>query len=161
MKKLILVRHAKSSWKYNLDDINRPLKNRGVNDAIRVSNVFKACNFNVDKVYSSPAKRAKQTCEIFSETVERLGGLVQVIDELYDFSGHNLLNFIKLMKDEYSDVMIFGHNHAMTAFANSFGSEYIDNVPTCGLVVFEFDIDSWIDLKPGKTVKIVLPKDLR
>jgi len=161
MKKLILVRHAKSSWKYNLGDIDRPLKSRGVIDAYNVSKEFKTSSFNVDVVYSSPAARAKKTSEIFSETIGMLGDRTEIVDKLYDFGGENLVNFIKLIDNKYDDVMIFGHNHAMTAFANDFGSIYIDNVPTCGLVVIEFDINTWVDLKPGKTIKIIFPKELR
>lgn len=161
MKKLILIRHAKSSWKYNLGDIDRPLKRRGITDAYNVSKEFKTSSFNVDVVYSSPAARAKKTCEMFSETIEMLGDKTEIVDTLYDFGGENLVNFIKLIDNKYDDVMIFGHNHAMTAFANDFGSIYIDNVPTCGLVVIEFDINAWVDLKPGNTIKIIFPKELR
>ncbi len=57
--------------------------------------------------------------------------------------------------------MVFGHNYAMTNFVNTYGDSYIDNLPTSGLVIFDFDIDSWKDLKPGKTVEIMIPKNLR
>ena len=57
--------------------------------------------------------------------------------------------------------MIFGHNYAMTYFTNTYGDIYIDNLPTRGLVVSEFDIDNWKDLKPGRTVEIIIPKNLR
>lgn len=161
MKKLILVRHAKSSWKYNLGDIERPLKKRGINDANNVSNEFKISGFDVDKVYCSPAQRAKSTSEVFSKNIAILKIKTEIVDILYDFGGQNLINFIKLIQDEYKSVMIFGHNHAITAFVNTFGSIYIENVPTCGLVVIEFDINSWADLKPGVTIKKIFPKALR
>lgn len=161
MKNLILVRHAKSSWKHNLSDVERPLKSRGIIDAYNVSKEFKTSGINVDVVYSSPAERAKKTCEIFSETISTLGEKTDTVDDLYDFGGDKLTNFIKLIDDKYNNVMIFGHNHAMTAFANTFGSIYIDNVPTCGLVVLELDINTWVDLKPGTTIKIIFPKELR
>ena len=96
MKNLILVRHAKSSWKHNLSDVERPLKSRGIIDAYNVSKEFKTSGINVDVVYSSPAERAKKTCEIFSETISSLGERTEIVDDLYDFGGEKLTNFIKL-----------------------------------------------------------------
>jgi phosphohistidine phosphatase len=57
--------------------------------------------------------------------------------------------------------MVFGHNHAITAFVNAYGSVYIDNVPTCGVVIIDFDINNWKDLNKGKTVKTLFPRDLK
>ena len=57
--------------------------------------------------------------------------------------------------------MVFGHNNAMTFFANNFGSTFINNVPTCGFTHIEFDIDSWKDLNKGKTIQTVFPKQLK
>ncbi|WP_375234981.1 histidine phosphatase family protein, partial [Winogradskyella sp.] len=54
-KKLILIRHAKSSWKYDVSDIDRPLKKRGVTDASIISKAFKEKEYTVNKIYSSPA----------------------------------------------------------------------------------------------------------
>jgi phosphohistidine phosphatase len=58
MKTLILVRHAKSSWKYDVEDVNRPLKNRGITDANLVSRAFNNRKLSIDNVFSSPANRA-------------------------------------------------------------------------------------------------------
>jgi phosphohistidine phosphatase len=56
--------------------------------------------------------------------------------------------------------MIFGHNHAFTSIVNTFGNSYIENVPTSGLVMLEFNINNWQDLTHGKTALILFPKDL-
>ena len=57
--------------------------------------------------------------------------------------------------------MVFGHNHAITHFVNKFGDKFIDNVPTCGVVIIEFDIDEWRNIKKGKTVKTIFPREFR
>ena len=57
--------------------------------------------------------------------------------------------------------MLFGHNYAITAFVNTYGDKYIDNVPTSGLVAIEFDMDHWNELKPGKTLITLFPRDLK
>ena len=161
MKKLIIIRHGKSSWKHDIGDIDRPLKNRGMADVILVSNEFKTMKLIPEIVFSSPAKRAFDTCKLFLKNLDLSYNKVNVSSQLYDFSGSNLINFIKSIDNNYKSVMIFGHNHAMTSFTNTYGDIYIDNLPTSGLVIFEFDIDNWKDLKPGETVKIIIPKDLR
>ena len=161
MKKLTLVRHGKSSWEYNVKDRDRPLKIRGQNDAKLVSNQFLLTN-NVPKaIFSSPANRALSTCKIFVDSFNLSENAIHVVEELYDFGGENVINFIKNLSDDYDDVMIFGHNHAFTSISNIFGSHYIDNLPTSGLVKMNFEINSWKDLKKGITELIILPKELR
>ena len=77
------------------------------------------------------------------------------------FQGENLLQVIKNCDDTVNNLMVFGHNHAITAFVNTYGDKFIDNVPTCGVVIIEFNINNWKDLKKGKTVKTLFPKDLK
>ena len=57
--------------------------------------------------------------------------------------------------------MIFGHNHAFTSISNIFGTAYMDNLPTSGLVKIDFEIEDWKDLKKGVTKLIIIPKELR
>ncbi|NJX15443.1 SixA phosphatase family protein [Tamlana crocina] len=161
MKELILVRHAKSSWEYDVIDHERPLKKRGFNDANLVSNHLKNENFNIDLVISSDAVRAKTTAEIFIENLNISNDIVQFEHNLYDFSGELLTQVIKNCNDAVDRLMVFGHNHAITAFVNTFGDKYIVNVPTTGTVILQFDINSWDDLKLGKTIMTIFPKDLK
>ncbi len=161
MKKLILVRHGKSSWEYSVGDKDRPLLERGINDAKLVSSSFVAKRGEIEAIFSSPANRALHTCMIF---VRELGFPLhkfQVSDLLYDFSGDYILEFIKELDNDLEKVMIFGHNHAFTHIANSLGNTYIENVPTSGLVELEFDIDDWSKITKGTTVQAIFPKQLR
>ena len=81
-------------------------------------------------------------------------------DDLYDFSGDCLIRVIKNCNDTVDELMIFGHNNAITNFVNSYGDISIDNVPTCGVTIISFEIDRWKDLKRGRTIKTLFPRDL-
>lgn len=161
MKKLILVRHGKSSWDYQVDDKDRPLKERGITDAHRVANVLREKNYKIDFCYSSPANRALHTCLIFLRTLRFDFNNFKITDELYDFSGEAAFKFLKSLSDDLSTVMIFGHNYAFTTLVNMLGDDYLENLPTSGMAILEFNINNWTDLKKGNTKAIVLPKELR
>lgn len=161
MKKIIIVRHAKSSWKYNVTDHDRPLSRRGINDAGLVSRALKKSVQNIDLVVCSDANRAKTTAHIFIENLSIDAQIFKLNHDLYDFSGNALVSVIKACDNSVNNLMLFGHNHAITAFVNVYGDIFIDNVPTCGVVVVEFDITNWKDLKKGKTLKTSFPRDLK
>lgn len=161
MKNLILVRHAKSSWDYNLSDINRPLEKRGVSDAQSVSMEFKKQTVHFEKVFSSPANRALTTCKIFLNALDISENSLIIKEQLYDFSGEKVVDFIGSIDDNLNSIMIFGHNYAFTSITNRFGSIFIDNLPTSGLVWLQFEIDKWTDIKYGTTKLILKPKDFK
>ena len=161
MKTIILVRHAKSSWGNNLSDRLRPLKNRGLKDANLVSNAFYELGYFPEKYYSSPAKRAIETSKIFLKTLKIEESNLTIIEDLYDFSGNSVINFIKSIDNTTNSVMIFGHNHAFTSISNIFGNIFIDNLPTSGLVKLTFEINNWNDLKKGSTELTIIPKELK
>lgn len=161
MKTLILIRHGKSSWEHDLPDKKRPLKTRGINDAHLVSNEFKTRLIRQDLVLSSPAVRAFSTCEIFRKNLKISDVSVKVNEDLYDFQGEKLIKVIKNLDNNYDNVMIFGHNHAFTSICNIFGNRFIENLPTTGLAVIQFDCKSWQDIKNGQTIATIFPKDLK
>ncbi|MDO6820448.1 histidine phosphatase family protein [Zobellia sp. 1_MG-2023] len=161
MKTLIMVRHGKSSWDYSVSDKDRPLQERGVNDALLVSSKFNSQAENIDAVFSSPANRALHTAMIFTRQLSISLSLVQITNELYDFSGESVFDFISNLDDSLDSVMIFGHNHAFTHVANSLGNTYIDNVTTSGLVQLNFPVNSWNSVTKGTTKQTIFPKDLR
>ena len=161
MKEIIFVRHAKSSWEFDLPDNLRPLKSRGITDANLVAEEFLKYKFRPQKIFSSPATRARKTCEIFVGKSEFDFNDIEIIDDLYDFGGSSVINFIKSLDESLDKIMIFGHNHAFTSIANSFGSEYIENVPTSGLFKLDFNVNSWSELNQGVTALTIFPRDLK
>lgn len=161
MKKLLIIRHGKSSWDYDVNDKDRPLNNRGINDAILVSKHLINKVKDVDFVYSSPAIRALHTCMIFLRNLDLDLSRFLITKNLYDFSGLEVKNFIKSLNNDYKTVMIFGHNHAFTSISNIFGDQYIENLPTSGFVEIHFEVDSWEKVEDGRSKLIVFPKHLK
>ena len=161
MKTLILVRHGKSSWDYNVSDKDRPLKERGINDAHLVSNRLKEKGTTIDYVYASPANRALHTAMIFLRNLDYGFQGFEIKDDLYDFSGEHLKRFVHAINDAYQTVLIFGHNYAFTTMANAWGDKYIDNVPTSGLVHIDFKENSWKRISKGNTKLTLFPKQLK
>ncbi|MDW5289382.1 phosphoglycerate mutase family protein [Formosa sp. PL04] len=162
MKKVIIIRHAKSSWKYNVDDMHRPLRAIGVRNTIKICERFKEVSeISLKNVFSSPAKRALDTCRIFVENYNSDDKIeIDVVDELYDFEGAKLHHFIKSIHDNLDTIFVFGHNNALTSFVNKYANVYVLNVPTSGLVILEFDIDKWADLRPGILKLKLFPKEI-
>jgi len=161
MKKLILVRHAKSSWKHDVIDHERPLNSRGLQDADLVSQHLKSSNISPNLVLSSDAYRAKKTAEIFISNLGINPKLLRFNHSLYDFSGELLTDVIKSCDSNVDVLMVFGHNHAITDFVNTFGDQFIENVPTSGVVSIEFNINKWTLLEKGHITNTVFPKHLK
>ena len=161
MKNLILIRHAKSSWDAPLKDIDRPLEKRGIKDAHLVATNSISFVPKTFLIYSSPAKRASETAIIFAQTISYPLEDIIFKDQLYTFDENQLEDFIKNLNNINENVIIFGHNEAITNFVNKFGDVLIDNVTTSGFVSIKFDTNNWNTLTKGKTTKIIFPKDLK
>ncbi|MEZ4797652.1 MAG: histidine phosphatase family protein [Flavobacteriaceae bacterium] len=161
MKKLVFIRHGKSSWEYPVLDVERPLKSRGITDASIVCDEFLKYSFKPDLVVSSPAKRAYNICKIFTKKMEISSQKIQINPTIYDFEGSKTADFIKTLDNNYQNVMLFGHNFAFTNLVNRLGNRYIENLPTSGLVLINFDVDSWQEVNSGITEMIIFPSDLK
>ncbi|AWA30894.1 histidine phosphatase family protein [Flavobacterium magnum] len=160
MKNLILIRHAKSNWDDPVSDKQRTLTVNGLRDATLVAQHIKSHLPKKYQVWSSDAHRAVGTARafaiVFRENVE-----IDFSEDLYTFDALKLESIVRSIPDDYDCVIIFGHNEAITDFVNTFGSIFIDNVPTAGFVSIKFDTDSWQHISKGVTDKTVFPRDLR
>lgn len=161
MKKLILVRHGKSSWENNLPDEKRPLKKRGYTDAELIINAFKLYANKPIKLISSKAVRALETAKLFKKRLSVADENFEIIERLYTFDEDELLSVIKEQDDAEDKLMVFGHNPAMTVLVNLLGDKAIDNLPTTGLVVIDFDVNSWKEIKKGKTLLNLFPRTFK
>jgi phosphohistidine phosphatase len=161
MKNLIIVRHAKSSWEEPLRDKERPLTKRGIKDANLVSSEINKLMPKTYSIWSSTAKRAVDTAQIFAQNLSYPIECIIYNDDLYTFSDKKLEKIIKNFSNALDTVILFGHNDAITNFVNKFGDVDIENVPTSGFVSLEFDTDDWKNIKKGKIKIVIFPKDLR
>lgn len=161
MKNLILVRHAKSSWELPLQDIDRPLLHRGIEDAHIVASAIVNYIPTSFLFWSSVAKRAVDTALIFAKTISFPIENIVYKDDLYTFDENQLEKVIKSCDNHYESVILFGHNEAITNFVNKFGDRFVSNVPTSGFVALQFEVDYWNKIDTGKIKKIIFPKDLK
>jgi phosphohistidine phosphatase len=161
MKQLVIIRHAKSSWETPLNDIDRPLTVKGLQDAHLVSLAIVNQIPKSFMIWSSIAKRAAETAVVFSQNVSYPIESISFREDLYTFDEKVLEKVIKTCSDECNCLLVFGHNEAITNFVNKFGSVFIENVATCGFVNIIFDTKRWKDISKGTTQNIIFPKDLK
>lgn len=165
MKTVYLIRHAKSSWDDpDLSDLQRPLNERGKRDAPRMGKRLKEKDLHPDVVLSSPAKRALSTAKRICNEIGFPKENVRTDRRLYHADEEGILSVIHEVKDKHDLIFIFGHNPGLTDFVNVVAQEdttrFIENVPTCGVAAFTFDVDSWskIEWKTGKMILYDFPK---
>ncbi len=161
MKRLILIRHAKSSWQAPLRDFDRPLMKNGILDAHLVSTNIINHLPKTFLLWSSSAKRAAETALIFAQNISFPIESIHFKDELYTFDDRKLEKVVKSCSNSFDNLILFGHNEAVTNFVNKFGNIFIDNVSTSGFVSLAFETNDWNNLENGKTLKVIFPKDLK
>lgn len=143
MKKLILVRHAKSDWPEETDDFDRPLADKGLEEAMNMSRFMKNNNISIDYLVSSPAVRALNTCKIFNQAYQLNIG---TDEKLYNPSENNFHSVIYDLDDSHDSVAFFSHNNGISNFANSISND-IFHFPTCGVAGFEIECNSWAEFE--------------
>jgi phosphohistidine phosphatase len=161
MKNLILIRHAKSSWEAPLKDKDRPLSKRGINDAHLMAANIEEYLPKSYVVWSSTAQRAKNTAVIFAETLSIPHDTIVFRDDLYTFDEKNLEETVKSCNNQFDNLILFGHNGAITNFVNSFGNRAVKNVPTAGFVSLSFNESDWNNITKGTTETVLFPSDLK
>jgi len=161
MKRLILVRHAKSSWKdHTLSDFDRPLNNRGKSDAPEMGNRLKKANVKPDLIISSPAKRAIKTARIIASEIGYPEKEIKQDKSIYEGYPEEIMEVIQRVHDSIDSVMVFGHNPSFTMLANHLSNQRVENLPTCAVFCLDFDIPSWkkVGEGNGKLVFFEFPK---
>lgn len=150
MKNLYLIRHAKSDWSdESISDFERGLNKRGKKAIITMANALKEKKVMPDLILSSSAKRARLTAKGLAKEIGYTGK-IKYSDVLYMADPLDVVSMIKEIKDKYDDVCIVGHNPETTELAEMMLDDYIDNVPTLGIVALELPIKHWQTFKPEK-----------
>lgn len=145
MKTLFLIRHAKSSWgDFSLPDFDRPLNDRGKNDAPVMAKKLLAKYPVIDAFVSSPAKRAKKTGKLFCKEYGVPEDKIIFIDRLYLAPAHTFAEVVKTLNNKFDHVSIFAHNPGITDYANSLCEDAkVDDMPTCAIFAVEADTGDW------------------
>lgn len=160
MVRLLLIRHAKSSWQQpQLSDQQRPLNKRGRRDAPVMAEWLQQQQESLDVIYSSTAVRAISLAESIAA---QLGIRVCPAESLYTFSARELLAELQSLPDAERCVAVVAHNPALTELLNELASESISNVPTAAIAALDCDIDRWQQLSENRCTLDYLtgPKDL-
>lgn len=151
MKTLILIRHAKSSWDNSmLQDFERPLNDRGKEDAPKMAHRLKNKNINIDIFVSSPAKRAKKTAKIFMKEFGADEENLLLIPSLYEASVNDFYSVVEDLDNENKTVALFSHNPGITDFINSLDCSPVYNMPTCGVFALEIETKSWSEFRQAE-----------
>lgn len=144
MKKVFIVRHAKSDQSFFGNDFERPLNERGKHDAPLMAKRLHEKEKKIDALISSPAKRAKKTAEHFAEQLNMPKEDIIFISALYHASPEVFYEEIAALPDDLNTVAMFSHNPGITYFINSLGTAVqLDNMPTCGVFAVSADIKTW------------------
>jgi len=145
MKKLYIIRHAKSSWSnLILDDFDRPLNNRGKLNAVLIAKRLKEKKIPADMIISSPANRAKTTTNIIIKTIKYSKDIVFNKD-VYEATFDELHNILIDIDDDKKIVFLIGHNPGLNILAEYYVG-FKDNIPTSGVLEIEFNSDKWINI---------------
>lgn len=151
MKKLYLLRHAKSDWKEKYStDFDRTLAKRGKHDAPFMAALLRKMNYIPEVIISSPAVRAVSTAHFFLEEFGFSLDKLVVVSELYLASPGKILDVISSIDDKYSSALITGHNPGITEINNIISNNIVYDFPTCGIAGMESDITEWNDASTKK-----------
>jgi len=144
MKKLYIIRHAKSDWDdASLDDYDRPLNKRGERNAPFMGKVLSKKNIKPDLILSSPALRAITTAQLIAKEVNYEKAITpnQYIYEAYVTALQEIVQYIH---DSHETVFLVGHNPGVSALAYMLCG-LKESLPTCAVVEIQFDCHSWMD----------------
>ncbi len=171
MKRLILLRHAKSSWDDPVErDFDRPLNAKGMRAAETMGRHMREEGITFDRAIASPALRVVETLRSVSD------GLGEPIEPDWDrraylASNMTLLEIVQEADDSIETLLLSGHNSGLEDLilllvpesdADEARAAVEEKFPTCSLAVMAFDVDRWADIAPGtaRLERFVRPRDL-
>ncbi|MFN0191184.1 MAG: SixA phosphatase family protein [Aestuariivirga sp.] len=169
MRRLLLLRHAKSSWATpGLDDRDRPLTKRGEVAAKAIGKWIAEHGLVPEQILCSPAKRTRETWKFVAQNLKQAAP-VSYLEDIYDFgNGGKLIDAASNQPDTVGTLMIVGHNPSMERAAHRLSqlgdakliARMENKYPTAALAVIEFTSKSWSGIGQGTLRHFVRPKDL-
>ncbi|MGE4062974.1 MAG: histidine phosphatase family protein [Rhodospirillaceae bacterium] len=173
MKVVHLLRHAKSDWgDPALNDHERPLNKRGIKAAKAMARRLAAENFEIDAVFCSTAKRARETFGLLDLPLRKVA--LSFHDALYMVSPGELLAFIRRAPENAASIMLVGHNPATHELALALTARAApgqrqafaalkEKYPTGALCSIRFAVPHWRQVAPatGTLLRFLRPRDLK
>ena len=162
MKNLLLMRHAKSSWKdASLPDHQRPLNKRGKRDAPCMGEFLREQGITLDAILCSTAARAKATVEGFLQGYTFDGDLVY-INDLYHAGPETILIRLMQLPDNVDSAMVIAHNPGLDDFLDVV-CDAPEHMPTASVAYIQFPIERWAELhvvKRGELIHLWKPREI-
>ena len=159
MKKLYLIRHAKSLRDGITPDFVRPLNKRGKNDAKQMGKRLKTLGANADLIIASSARRTSKTAKIIAN---ELGykEKIKYTKKLYSCEIDDYMDEIAKIKNKYKSVFIIGHNDELAELCEYLSDTKLEHLPTCGVFAISFKAKKFSKIKPnsGKMIFFEYPK---
>ena len=170
MKRLTILRHAKSSWKdRELNDFDRPLNARGRKAARLMGHEMTERGMRFDSVLASPAFRIRETIDGVSEG-HQLPSPIRFEPRIYEARVSELMELIGTLPDEASSALLVCHNTSAERLVLKLAKDdkaglrkrVEDKFPTAGLAAIELPVDRWSEVQPdsGALVELIYPSDL-
>jgi len=162
MKEIYVLRHAKSSWdNSNLNDFERPLADRGISDAKKMSKFLKDMNLKIDKVLCSNAIRAKETFDLTADGFNFEIDKATYLDKLYFGDTTTIIQDLKELDESLNNILIVGHNPTLHYLVEILTNESINRFTTCNLATISHD-GEWVSLNSQQCSlkSLIRPKEL-
>jgi phosphohistidine phosphatase len=161
IRRLTLVRHAKSSWDYaELSDFERPLNTRGRRDAPAMARRLAGELEKPLRLVSSPALRAITTAHAFAGALGLDHTAIRIEPRIYEATRGALFAIAQELDDADTHVLLFGHNPGFTELAQLLAPCTFGEMPTCAVATLGFDLKHWRELQPhsGTLLRYEFPK---
>lgn len=162
MKRLLLLRHAKSSWaEAGLADFERPLNERGRRAAPLVGLYLRKQKIQPELILSSPAERARQTASLVVESARLQSARLRFDERVYEATAARLLEVVSQAEDDAAEVLLVGHNPGMEELLELLTGE-VRRMPTAALARVSLPIEKWgkVRERTGRLEWHVTPKEL-
>ncbi len=164
MKTLLLMRHAKSSWKHpEIKDHDRALNKRGKKDAPRMSQLLADNELVPQRILTSTAERSRQTVEAVIEATG-FSGEVSYLESLYMAEPEIYLELLSLMPDDLERILVIGHNPGLEGLLQILSGR-VESLPTAAIAYLSLPIHSWKEIRshedPGELIALWTPRDLK
>ncbi len=163
MKRLLLMRHAKSSWDAGgLADFDRPLNDRGLRDAPRMGQHLREQKLRPGLVLSSPAERARQTAALVVEAARFKSARLRHDERIYEADAARLIEVVTQLEEDAETVLLVGHNPGMEQLLQLLTGE-TRRMTTAAVALVALDIEKWSKAREhsGRLEWHVRPKELQ
>jgi phosphohistidine phosphatase len=161
MKTLLILRHAKSSWKNSaISDHARPLNKRGRLAAPCMGQLLYEEDLVPEIILSSTARRTVETTELLTDASGFAGEIIY-LDEFYQGSSSDYIYALLGLPDDVDVVMVVGHNPGVEALLETLTDE-MEPMPTAALAYVQLPINYWYQLTDeieGELLNIWRPRD--